>query len=436
MKIAVVGTGYVGLVSGACFAEMGVEVYCVDVDEHKIKQLQQGILPIYEEGLQEMVDQNAAAGRLHFTTSLADCMDQVEIVFIAVGTPSQADGSADLSAVEQVARIFGQHLQHYTLLVTKSTVPVGTAHRLEKIVRQELEQRGQAIEFDVASNPEFLKEGSAKKDFMTPDRVIIGVASDRARRMMSLLYRPFLLNNYRVIFMDVLSAEMTKYASNAMLATRISFMNEIATLCELTGADVRMVRQGMATDQRIGSKFLYPGCGYGGSCFPKDVNALVRTAAEHGYQMQIVQAVERVNQEQKKILYKKLHSAFDGQLAGKRIALWGLSFKPGTDDLREAPSLVTIDLLLQAGAQVIAVDPIAISAAQALYGDRIQYTTDVYRSAVGADAIVLATEWKQFRLPDWKRIRQLMNVPLVVDGRNIYDREELAKEGFLYYAIG
>ena len=313
---------------------------------------------------------------------------------------------------------------------------MGTAHRLEKIVRQELEQRGQAIEFDVASNPEFLKEGSAKKDFMTPDRVIIGVASDRARRMMSLLYRPFLLNNYRVIFMDVLSAEMTKYASNAMLATRISFMNEIATLCELTGADVRMVRQGMATDQRIGSKFLYPGCGYGGSCFPKDVNALVRTAAEHGYQMQIVQAVERVNQEQKKILYKKLHSAFDGQLAGKRIALWGLSFKPGTDDLREAPSLVTIDLLLQAGVQVIAVDPIAISAAQALYGDRIQYTTDVYRSAVGADAIVLATEWKQFRLPDWKRIRQLMNVPLVVDGRNIYDREELAKEGFLYYAIG
>lgn len=436
MKIAVVGTGYVGLVSGACFAEMGVEVYCVDVDQAKIEGLSRGIVPIYEEGLQEMVEQNHAAGRLHFTTSLASCIQDVEVVFIAVGTPPREDGSADLSAVEEVARVFGQHIERYTLLVTKSTVPVGTAHRLEKLVRDELVARGVHVEFDVASNPEFLKEGTAKKDFMTPDRVVIGVESERARRMMSLLYRPFLLNNYRVIFMDVLSAEMTKYASNAMLATRISFMNEIATLCELSGADVRMVRQGMATDARIGSKFLYPGCGYGGSCFPKDVKALVQTASDYGYDMQIIQAVERVNREQKKVVYRKLKDAFEGHLAGKRIALWGLSFKPGTDDLREAPSLVTLDFLLEAGAEVVAVDPISIRAAKALYGDAIRYTTDVYESVTQADAIALVTEWKQFRLPDWRRIRSLMRTPIVVDGRNIYDREELLKEGFRYYSIG
>lgn len=436
MRIAVVGTGYVGLVSGACFAEMGVDVYCVDRDTDKIDRLKRGEIPIYEEGLQELVEKNVSDGRLHFTTRLEDCLPGAEIVFIAVGTPPGADGSADLSAVFDVARQFGRLIAGYTLLVTKSTVPVGTAHRLERMVRRELELRGVAVPFDVASNPEFLKEGAAKKDFMMPDRVVIGVESEEARRLMSSLYRPFLLNNYRVIFMDVLSAEMTKYASNAMLATRISFINEIARLCELTGADVRMVRQGMATDSRIGNKFLYPGCGYGGSCFPKDVKALVRTAEEKGYRMEIIRAAEQVNEEQKKVVFRKLSEAFSGSLAGRRIALWGLAFKPGTDDVREAPSLETVRLLVQAGAQVFAVDPIAVETARAVLGDGITYGTDIYDSVRDADAIALVTEWKQFRIPDWRRIRSLMRGNVLVDGRNIYDREEVLRMGFRYYCIG
>lgn len=436
MKIAIVGTGYVGLVSGACFAEMGLDITCVDTDTRKIEALDAGRIPIYEPGLEELVRRNVAGGRLHFTTDLAGCLDGMEIVFSAVGTPMGEDGAADLSQVLEVARTFGRHIRRYTLLVTKSTVPVGTSEKIRAVIREELAARGADIPFDVASNPEFLKEGAAIKDFMSPDRVIVGVESERARKLMARLYRPFLLNNFRVMFMDVASAEMTKYAANAMLATRISFINEIANLCDLTGADVDMVRKGIGADIRIGNKFLYPGSGYGGSCFPKDVKALARTAREHGYEMQVIEAVERVNERQKSIVFEKLRQEL-GDLRGCRIAVWGLSFKPETDDIREAPALVVIRLLLDAGAEVRAYDPAATEECRRRHPELdIAYSTTMYEAAEGADALVLMTEWKQFRMPDWSRLHAAMRGALVVDGRNIFDREELAAAGFRYRGIG
>ncbi len=436
MNIAVVGTGYVGLVSGSCFAEMGANVWCVDIDEDKIFNLKMGILPIYEEGLQGIVDKNVSDGRLHFTTSLKDCLDNVEIVFIAVGTPQGSDGGADLEYVLEVASTFGRYVNKFTLLVTKSTVPVGTSYKVKEAVLKELRKRGENIPFDIASNPEFLKEGVAIKDFMTPDRVVIGVETEEARALMSSLYRPFLLNNYRVIFMDILSSEMTKYVANAMLATRISFINEVATLCELTGADVNSVRSGIASDTRIGAKFLYPGCGYGGSCFPKDVKALISTAAENGYEMKIIKSVEEVNNIQKEIVYKKLKLALNGQLKDKVIAIWGLSFKPGTDDIREAPSLVTISLLLQDFAKIRVFDPISNEAVRGVMGDRIEYCKDIYDAANEADAVALLTEWKQFRILDFKRLKGIMKDNIIVDGRNIYDYREVVDGGFRYYSVG
>ena len=436
MKIAIVGTGYVGLVSGACFAEMGLDITCVDTDRKKIEALEAGRIPIYEPGLEELVRRNVAGGRLHFTTDLAGCLDDMEVVFSAVGTPMGEDGAADLSQVLEVARTFGRHIRRYTLLVTKSTVPVGTSERIRAVVAGELAARGADIPFDVASNPEFLKEGAAVKDFMSPDRVIVGVESERARKLMARLYRPFLLNNFRVMFMDVASAEMTKYAANAMLATRISFINEIANLCDLTGADVDMVRKGIGADIRIGNKFLYPGCGYGGSCFPKDVKALARTAREHGYEMQVIEAVERVNERQKSAVFDKLRQEL-GDLCGRRIAVWGLSFKPETDDIREAPALEVVRRLLDAGAEVRAYDPVAMPECRRRRPELgIVYATTMYEAAEGADALVLMTEWKQFRMPDWSRLHAAMHGALVVDGRNIFDREELAAAGFRYRGIG
>jgi UDPglucose 6-dehydrogenase len=436
MKIAIVGTGYVGLVTGTCFAEMGMEVYCVDVDKTKIDNLKKGIIPIFEPGLEEMVGRNAQAGRLKFTTALSECINDVEVIFSAVGTPPDEDGSADLKYVLEVAREIGRYMDKYLLLVTKSTVPVGTAQKVKQTIQEELDKRNVTIEFDIASNPEFLKEGAAIKDFMSPDRVVVGVESERAEKVMSKLYRPFLLNNFRVIFMDVPSAEMTKYAANAMLATRISFMNDIANLCEIVGADVNMVRKGIGSDGRIGSRFLYPGCGYGGSCFPKDVKALIRTAQENNYTMRILQAVEEVNEKQKTILFHKLENYFKGNLKGKRIALWGLAFKPETDDMREAPSLVLIEKLLAAGCCVTTYDPVAMKEAKRLYGDKIYYGKDIYETVVDADALILVTEWKEFRLPSWQVVKRLMTTPLILDGRNIYDPKELEENGFAYHCIG
>lgn len=436
MRIAIVGTGYVGLVSGACFSEMGIDVTCVDIDSQKIRRLRQGIIPIYEPGLEDLVRRNTSAGRLHFTTSLAECIDSVEIVFCAVGTPPDSDGSADLTYVLEVAREFGSLVNRPTIFVTKSTVPVGTARRIYDIISGELDKRRMNIDFDVASNPEFLKEGAAIKDFMSPDRVVIGTDSPRARLMMERLYRPFLLNNFRVIFMDIASAEMTKYASNSMLATRISFMNEIANLCERVGADVNMVRKGMGTDARIGGKFLYAGCGYGGSCFPKDVKALARTGRENGCPMNIIEAVERVNERQKSVVFEKIQRYLGASLHGKRITLWGLAFKPETDDMREAPSLVVIDRLIEAGAEVIVFDPVAMDECRRRLGDKVTYATDMYAATDGADALALLTEWKQFRLPSWSVIRKAMRGNLVIDGRNIYDTDELTDEGFTYHCIG
>ena len=436
MRIAIVGTGYVGLVSGACFAEMGLDITCVDTDRRKIAALNEGRIPIYEPGLEEIVRRNFDAGRLHFTTDLAACLGEVEVVFSAVGTPPREDGSADLSQVFEVARTFGRHIGRYTLLVTKSTVPVGTAERIRRIVAEELAARGAEVPFDVASNPEFLKEGAAVKDFMSPDRVVVGVESERARRLMARLYRPFLINNFRVLFMDIASAEMTKYAANAMLATRISFMNEIANLCDLVGADVEMVRKGIGSDARIGSKFLYPGCGYGGSCFPKDVKALAHTAHEHGYTMQVIEAVERVNERQKSIVFDKLQLAL-GDLRGKTVAVWGLAFKPETDDMREAPALVVIDRLLEAGATVRAYDPVAANESRRRLGEeRVYHAASMYEAAEGADAVALITEWKQFRMPDWTLLRSAMRDNIIVDGRNILDKEEALNAGFRYYGIG
>ena len=436
MKIAIVGTGYVGLVSGTCFAEMGVDVTCVDVNTEKIANLEKGIVPIYEPGLDEMVLRNHREGRLHFTTDLTSCLDEVEVVFSAVGTPPDEDGSADLSYVLAVAHEVGANMNHYLTVVTKSTVPVGTAKLVKAAIREELDRRGVDIEFDVASNPEFLKEGAAIKDFMSPDRVVVGVESERAKTLMTRLYSPFMLNNFRVIFTDIPSAEMIKYAANSMLATRISFMNDIANLCELVGADVNMVRKGIGSDTRIGSKFLYPGCGYGGSCFPKDVKALIKTAEQQGYTMRVLRAVEEVNEAQKSILFRKLNDYYKGQLAGKTVALWGLAFKAETDDMREATSLVTIRLLLEAGCRVRVFDPVAMGECRRRLGDKVKYACDMYDAALGADALLLLTEWKQFRLPSWEVVRRSMNHPAVFDGRNIYSPEEMRQNGFYYASIG
>lgn len=436
MKIAIVGTGYVGLVTGTCFAEIGVHVTCVDTNQQKIESLQQGIIPIYENGLEEMVTRNVKAGRLQFTTSLESCLNDVEVVFSAVGTPPDEDGSADLSYVLDVARTIGRNMQHYTLIVTKSTVPVGTAKKVRAAIQEELDKRGVDLTFDVASNPEFLKEGNAISDFMSPDRVVVGVESERAEKLMTKLYKPFLLNNFRVIFMDIPSAEMTKYAANSMLATRISFMNDIANLCELVGADVNMVRHGIGSDSRIGRKFLYPGIGYGGSCFPKDVKALIKTAEQNGYEMKVLRAVEDVNEAQKSVLFNKLSALFNGDLKGKTIALWGLSFKPETDDMREAPALILIDKLLEVGCKVRAYDPAAMTECRRKIGDVIYYAQDHYDAILEADALLLVTEWKEFRMPSWPVVKKTMAHPILLDGRNIYDKKELEEQGIIYQCIG
>lgn len=435
MNIAIVGTGYVGLVSGACFAEMGIDVTCVDINPEKIKCLLNGEIPIYEPGLDDLVKRNVEAGRLYFTTDLTTCLDNVEVVFSAVGTPPDEDGSADLQYVLEVARTFGRNIKKYTILVTKSTVPVGTAKKVKAVIEEELTKRGEQIDFEVASNPEFLKEGAAIKDFMSPDRVVVGIESDRAKKVMERLYRPFQMNNYRLYFMDIPSAEMTKYAANAMLATRISFMNDIANLCDLVGANVDMVRKGIGADTRIGSKFLYPGCGYGGSCFPKDVKALARTAREYGYTMGVIEAVEAVNERQKEIVVKKLQDKL-GTLRGKTIALWGLAFKPETDDMREAPALVVIEKLLEAGASVKVYDPVAMDECRRRIGDRVVYCKDMYDVVIDADALAVLTEWKEFRIPSWSVIKRVMKQSVLVDGRNIYSKDEVIAEGFEYAAIG
>jgi UDPglucose 6-dehydrogenase len=435
MNIAIVGTGYVGLVSGTCFAEMGNRVTCIDVDENKINKLLAGQMPIYEPGLEELVKRNVGYERLRFTTSLPAVINDVEVVFSAVGTPPDEDGAADLKYVLQVAHEFGRNIKKYTILVTKSTVPVGTAAKVKAAIREELALRGEDIPFDVASNPEFLKEGAAIKDFMSPDRVVVGTESEKAREVMGRLYHPFLIQNFRVIFMDIASAEMTKYAANAMLATRISFMNDIANLCELVGANVDSVRQGIGSDARIGKKFLYAGCGYGGSCFPKDVKALAHSGVENGYHLEVIEAVERVNERQKQIVFDKIQR-LAGDLRGKTVAVLGLAFKPETDDMREAPALVVIDKLLAAGANIRVFDPIAMDECRRRIGDAVTYCRDMYDAADGADVLALLTEWRQFRMPAWNVIKKAMRGNIVVDGRNIYNRAELEEQGFLYTRIG
>lgn len=436
MNIAIVGTGYVGLVSGTCFAEMGVNVTCVDVNEQKIQALLNGQIPIYEPGLDEMVLRNHKEGRLNFTTDLSTCLDKVDIVFSAVGTPPDEDGSADLKYVLEVAHTVGKNMNKYLILVTKSTVPVGTAQKVKQAIQEELDRRRVEIPFDVASNPEFLKEGAAIKDFMSPDRVVIGVESQKAKDLMTQLYRPLMLNNFRVIFTDIPSAEMIKYAANSMLATRISFMNDIANLCELVGADVNMVRKGIGADTRIGNKFLYPGCGYGGSCFPKDVKALIKTAEKNGYEMKVLKAVKEVNENQKSILFTKLSNYYNDNLKGKTISIWGLAFKPETDDMREATSLVMIKNLIEVGCKIKVYDPVAMNECKRRIGDSIIYASDMYDATLNADALLLLTEWKQFRLPSWEVIKKTMHHPLILDGRNIYDKEEMESLGFDYMCIG
>ena len=436
MNIAIVGTGYVGLVSGTCFAEIGANVTCVDVDANKIERLKNGEIPIYEPGLDDLVLKNVKAGRLKFATSLADVLNEQEIVFSAVGTPPDEDGSADLKYVLQVAKTIGENLNKYIVVVTKSTVPVGTAKKVRETIQNELDKRGVDINFDVASNPEFLKEGNAIKDFMSPDRVVVGIESERAKKMLTKLYKPFLTNNFRVIFMDIPSAEMTKYAANSMLATRISFMNDIANLCERVGADVNMVRAGIGSDTRIGRKFLYAGCGYGGSCFPKDVKALIKTADSNGYSMEVLKAVEKVNEQQKSILFTKSQKAYANDLKGKTITLWGLAFKPETDDMRESTALVMIDLLQMAGCTIRVYDPIAMNECKRRIGDSVIYCKDMYDAVLDADALLLLTEWKEFRLPSWEVIAKAMQRKLVIDGRNIFDPEELKEAGFEYHCVG
>lgn len=437
MKIAIVGTGYVGLVTGTCFSEMGTDVYCIDIDANKIKNLKKGIIPIYEPGLEDMVVRNHNAGRLQFSTDLGSVLNEVDVVFNAVGTPPGEDGSADLKYVLEVAKAIGQNLTKYVLVVTKSTVPPGTAKLVRQTIQEELDKRGLSdLEFDIASNPEFLKEGAALDDFMHPDRVVVGIESDRAKEVMDRLYKPFTINNYRMIYTDISSAEMIKYAANAMLATRISFMNDIANLCELVGADVNKVRAGIGADARIGTKFLYAGCGYGGSCFPKDVKALIKTAKNNGYNMQVLEAVEAVNERQKNILFKKISAYYKGHLAGKSFAVWGLAFKPKTDDMREASSLVIIDSLLQAGAKVTVYDPIAMEEARKYLANKVTYAKDIYDSVLDVDGVILVTEWNEFRLPSWSVIKKVVKQPVVFDGRNIYNRQDLENAGFDYFGIG
>jgi UDPglucose 6-dehydrogenase len=436
MKIAIVGTGYVGHVTGTCFAETGVDVVCVDIDEPKISQLRKGIIPIYEPGLQSLVERNIEKGRLKFSTSLKENIAECEAVFIAVGTPPDEDGSADLKYVLAVAREIGQHMNDYLVAVTKSTVPIETSKKVREAIQQELTRRNSNLEFDVASNPEFLKEGSAVEDFLKPDRIVIGVESERAEKIMRRLYKPFLLNGHPLLFMDIASAEMTKYAANSMLATKISFMNDIALLCEIVGADVDMVRKGIGSDPRIGAKFIYPGAGYGGSCFPKDVKALIKTGVEHQHPLRILQAVEAVNDDQKKVLFTKINKHFGGKLKGKTIGIWGLSFKPNTDDMREAPSLSLIQSLLESGAIVKAYDPAAMHEAKRILGDTIELCPDIYDVAVDADALVLVTEWSEFRIPNYRVLSKLLVHKVIFDGRNIYDPSEMKENGFIYYSIG
>ena len=436
MKISVVGTGYVGLVTGTCFSEVGIEVTCVDVNKEKIEGLKKNIVSIFEPGLEGMVKRNSEKGRLHFTTDLVSSLADAEVVFIAVGTPPDEDGSADLKYVIEVAREIGRNINDYMLVVTKSTVPVGTSEKVRAALQEELDKRGVDIEFDVASNPEFLKEGAAVNDFLRPDRIVVGTSSERAKSLMQRLYKPFTLNGHPIIFMDITSSEMTKYAANAMLATKISFINDVANLCEVVGANVNLVRKGIGSDTRIGNKFIYPGTGYGGSCFPKDVKALIKTASEFGYEMEVLKAVEFVNEEQKSILYRKIHNYYKGDLKGKKIAMWGLSFKPQTDDMREAPALVIINNLLAAGATITAYDPAAMNEAKRRIGDRITFATSQFSALENADCLVIPTEWAEFRFPDFKEMKRLMNEPVVFDGRNIYEANEMKDRGFKYYCIG
>jgi UDPglucose 6-dehydrogenase len=436
MKIAVIGTGYVGLVTGTCFSEVGIDVTCIDIDQKKIENLKKGILPIYEPGLEEMVLRNYEKGRLHFSTDLPLSIKGAEAIFIAVGTPPGEDGSADLKYVLAVAKAIGENITGYTVVITKSTVPVGTADKVKEEVQKALKARNSDIPFDVASNPEFLKEGAAVEDFLKPDRIVIGVESERAEEVIRKLYKPFLLNGHPIYFMDIRSSEMTKYAANSMLATRISFMNDIANLCELVGADVNKVRLGIGSDSRIGNKFIYPGIGYGGSCFPKDVKALIRTAKEYGYNMQILNAVESVNEAQKEVLFNKILKHFGGNIKGKTFAIWGLSFKPKTDDMREAPSLVLIEKILKAGGSIRAYDPVAMKEAHHIIGDVITYCKDDYDALIDADALLLVTEWPEFRSPNFDVMKKLMRGHVVFDGRNIYDKTEMRKLGFEYYCIG
>lgn len=436
MKIVVVGAGYVGLVTAACLAEIGSNVVCIDIDQRKIDRIKEGVMPIYEPGVEDVVMRNLHSGRLSFSTSLSESLSGAHAVFIAVGTPQGEDGSADLQYVLSVADEIGAHLNEYTVVVTKSTVPVGTSDKVRTRIQEALDRRQVSVSFDIASNPEFLKEGVAVKDFMKPDRIVIGTDSERAKDTLGLLYQPFMLNGHPILFMDIRSAELTKYAANTMLATRISFMNDIANLCELLGADINEVRKGIATDPRIGDRFLYSGVGYGGSCFPKDVQALIRTAQDLDYEFELLEAVDAVNNRQKFRLFQKIYSYFNGQLEGKKIAVWGLSFKPNTDDIREAPALVIIEELLAEGAVVTAFDPAAMDNVQAVLGDKISYGKDIYDTASGSDAIVLVTEWNEFRLPDWDRIHQDTNGHAVFDGRNIYKRSLLKSKGFDYFGIG
>jgi UDPglucose 6-dehydrogenase len=436
MKIAMVGTGYVGLVSGTCFAETGVNVICIDTDQHKIDRLKAGIMPIYEQGLEEMVVRNAEKGRLVFSTSLKDNLQDTEAVFIAVGTPPDEDGSADLTHVLEVAREIGRHMNHYMLVVTKSTVPIGTSRKVKDVITGEQALRGVHIPFDIASNPEFLKEGNAIEDFLKPERIVVGVESEEAEKIMRRIYKPFVLNNHPIIIMDIPSAELTKYAANSMLATRISFMNEIANLCEVVGADINSIRRGIGSDSRIGSKFIYAGVGYGGSCFPKDIKALIKTADESNYPLEILKAVEMANDRQKEVLARKVIDHFNGNVKGKRFAIWGLSFKPNTDDMREAPVLVTIRRLLGAGAEIIAYDPVAMDESVRTIGNIIEYARDQYDALIDADALLLVTEWNEFRTLNYKVIEKLMKNKIIFDGRNLYEPSEMKEFGFTYYSIG
>jgi len=436
MKVAIVGSGYVGLVTGACFSEVGIEVTCVDIDQKKIDNLNNGIVPIYEPGLEEMLLRNMKKGRLKFTISLAEALEDCEVLFMAVGTPQDKDGSADLQYVLNVARDCGRNMKDYLLIVTKSTVPVGTAKKVRNVLQEELNKRGVAIQFDVASNPEFLKEGAAIDDFLKPDRIVVGLDSPRAEELMKSLYKPFTLNGHPIIFMDITSAEMTKYAANAMLATKISFMNDIANLCEIVGADINMVRKGIGSDSRIGNKFIYPGIGYGGSCFPKDVKALIHTGEEFKYNLRVLKAVEAVNQDQKSVLFQKVYNYFKGDLKDKNIAVWGLSFKPQTDDMREAPSVLIIKKLLKEGAKVKAYDPVAMKEAEHQLGDTITYAADQYEALIDADCLLLVTEWSEFKFPNFKIVKKLLNKPVIFDGRNIYEVAEMQRQGFEYFCIG